>query len=81
MHASHSVAVAPPVGARAPLTGVLWQPAQVGVSGLGRLEAHPAVDGLGAVGAGEDRIEFELGDLRQVVGHPSADGDPAPNRS
>ena len=49
------------------------QPAQEGVDGLGRLDADAAVDGLDAVGAGDDGAQLELGDLRQVIGHP---GDP-----
>ena len=32
--------------------------------------AHAAVDGLDAVGAGDDGAQLELGDLRQVIGHP-----------
>jgi hypothetical protein len=52
---------------------VSWQPAQVGVDGLSRLDADAAVDGLDAVGAGDDGTQLELGDLPQVVGHP---GDP-----
>ena len=57
----------------APLAGPSWQSAQVGVGGLSCLDADPAVDGLGAVGAGDDGAQLELGDLRQVIGHP---GDP-----
>jgi len=57
----------------APLAGPSWQPAQVGVGGLSGLDADPAVDGLDAVGAGDDGAQLELGDLRQVIGHP---GDP-----
>ena len=38
----------------APLAGASWQPPQVGVGGLSRLDADPAVDGLDAVGAGDD---------------------------
>jgi hypothetical protein len=49
------------------------QPAQEGVDGLGRLDADAAVDGLDAVGAGDDGAQLELGDLRQVIDHP---GDP-----
>jgi hypothetical protein len=48
-----------------PLTGASWQPAQVGVGGLGGLDADPGVDGLGAVGAGDDGAQLEFGDLRQ----------------
>jgi hypothetical protein len=57
----------------APLAGASWQPTQVGVGGLGGLDADPAVDGPGAVGAGDHGAQLELGDLRQVLGHP---GDP-----
>src|SRR5580692_11773009 len=57
----------------APLAGPSWQSAQVGVGGLGGLDADAAVDGLDAVGAGDDGAQVELGDLRQVIGHP---GDP-----
>ncbi len=60
-------------GGPAPLAGPLWQSAQVGVGGLSGLDADPGVDGLDAVGAGDDGAQLELGDLRQVVGHP---GDP-----
>ncbi len=60
---THSgVAVAGQPG-RAPLSS---QPAQVGVGGLGRLDADLAVDGPGPVRAGDDR-QVEFGDLRQVV--------------
>ena len=45
------------------------QPAQVGVGGLGGLDADLGVDDLGAVGTGEDGVQVEFGDLRQVIGH------------
>jgi hypothetical protein len=60
-------------GTLAPLAGPSWQPAQVGVGGLSGLDADPAVDGLDAVGAGDDGAQLELSDLRQVIGDP---GDP-----
>ena len=50
--------------------GLSLQSPQVGVGGLGGLQADPGIDGLHAVRAGENRAELELGDLRQVVGHP-----------
>jgi hypothetical protein len=40
------------------------QPAQVGVARLGRLDTDLAVEGQGAVGADDDRADFQLGDLR-----------------
>ena len=60
-------------GDLASLAGASWQSAQVGVGGLGGPDADPAVDGLDTVGAGNDGTQLELGDLRQVIGHP---GDP-----
>jgi len=51
------------------MAGRSVQPAEVGVGGVGGLEADPSIDGLHAVRAGENRAELELGDLRQVAGH------------
>jgi hypothetical protein len=51
------------------LAGTSSQSAEVGIGGLGRLDADPGVGDLGVVRAGHDRAQFELGDLRQVVGH------------
>ncbi len=50
------------------MAGRSAQPAEVGVRGLGGLKADPGIDGLHPVRAGEDRAQFELGDLRQVIG-------------
>ena len=44
------------------------QLAQVGVGGLASLDADPAIDGPGAIRTGDDRTEFQLGDLREIVG-------------
>ena len=57
----------------APPAGVSWQSTQVRVDGLSRLDADAAVDGLDAVGAGDDGAQLEFGDLVQVVDHS---GDP-----
>ena len=56
------------------------QPAQVGVGGLGGLDADLAVDGPGPVGAGDDR-QVEFGDLRQVVGQLGDPQQQVPQRS
>ena len=59
----------------------LWQPAQVGVGGLSGLDVDPAVDGLDAVGLGDDGAQLELGDLRQVLGHPRDPQQHVPQRA
>ena len=41
---------------------------QVGVGGLGGLDADPGVDGQDPIGTGDDRAQLKLGDLRYVVG-------------
>ena len=64
----------------APLAGSSGQPAQVGVGGLSGLKADPGIDGLNAVRAGENRAQFELGDLRQVIGHPGDAQQQVPQR-
>jgi hypothetical protein len=52
------------------MAGPSVQPPKVGVRGVSRLKADPGIDGLHAARAGEDRAQLELGDLRQVIGHP-----------
>jgi hypothetical protein len=52
----------------------LWassrQSARVGIGGLSCLDADPGVEDLRAVRPGDDRVQVEFGDLRQVVGDP-----------
>ena len=54
--------------------------AQEGVNGLSGLDADPAVNGHGAVRPGDD-AQIELGDLREVVGHPGDPQQHVPQRS
>ena len=62
------------------MAGRSVQPAEVGVRGVGGLKADPGIDGLHAVRAGENRAELELGDLRQVIGHPGDAQQQVPQR-
>ena len=42
---------------------------QVGVHRVGGPDTDSSVEHLGAIGKGDDRVELQLGDLREIIGY------------